>query len=234
MTTYHFTRVSSNAKTGPIPVTTTSSDSCPDTCSFKAGGGCYADGGPLRMHWRAVDDGSRGGSLEDLVALIGALPRGQLWRHNQAGDLPPGSKPDTIDAVALYQLAIANTHRRGFTYTHYPPTPHNLTAVRQANKLGFTVNLSAESLGEADEYKALGLPVVVTLPADVDDTVITPAGNTVVVCPATTGNTDCLNCGLCQRRDRDSIVGFPAHGHGAARVQAIFFAKDINREIRKQ
>lgn len=50
--TYHFTRVSGNAKCGPIPVTTTSADSCPPTCSFK-GNGCYAESGPLAMHWKA-------------------------------------------------------------------------------------------------------------------------------------------------------------------------------------
>lgn len=226
MTTYHFTRISANEKTGPIPVTTTSSDSCPSTCSFREGGGCYAESGPLALHWRAVDDGRRGTDLEGLVEHIAALPRGQLWRHNQAGDLPP-SGDGRIDTVALYRIAIANAGRRGFTYTHYRPIVGNLAAIRQANALGFTINLSAESLGEADEYKALSLPVVVTLPAGTDETVITPAGNTVVVCPATTGNTDCLNCGICQRRDREAIIGFPAHGTSAAKVQAIFFAKDI-------
>lgn len=234
MTTYHFTRVSSNAKTGPIPVTTTSSDSCPTTCSFKDGGGCYAESGPLALHWRAVDGGRRGSDLRSLIDSIADLPRGQLWRHNQAGDLPPDGThgSDQIDAVALYQIALANQGRRGFTYTHYRPVRHNLIAIKQANKLGFTVNLSAESLAEADEYKALGLPVVVTLPKDVTESVVTPAGNTVVICPASLGNVDCLNCGACQKRDREAIIGFPAHGQSAARVQTIFFAKDINREVR--
>ena len=132
-----------------------------------------------------------------------------------------------IDAKAVYQIALANVGRHGFTYTHYPPTPKNLLVVRTANKLGFTINLSAESFGQADEYAALGVPVVTVLPMGTDQPVITPKGNFVIVCPAVTGNTDCLNCGICQNRHRDAIVGFPAHGTQALRVQAIFFAKDI-------
>lgn len=47
------TMKSSNVKTGPIPVSTTGAQSCPNACSLK-GSGCYAEGGPLGMHWRKV------------------------------------------------------------------------------------------------------------------------------------------------------------------------------------
>lgn len=226
MTQYHVTRVSANAKTGPIPVTTTSRDSCPPSCSFIRNGGCYAEAGPLALHWTAVDRRRRGGTLEELIEHIKSFPRGQLWRHNQAGDLPPES-PGVIDAQAVYRIAIANLGRRGFTYTHYPPTPGNLQTIKTANSLGFTVNLSAESLGEADAYAALGVPVVVTLPIGTSSAVTTPEGRTVIVCPASLGGIDCANCGACQKRDREAIIGFPAHGVSAAKVQTIFFAKDI-------
>lgn len=36
-TYYRFTAVSSNTKTGPIPVTTTSSPTCSDACPLKSG-----------------------------------------------------------------------------------------------------------------------------------------------------------------------------------------------------
>ena len=181
----------------------------------------------LRSIGAKLTRATRGGTLAAFCEHIKDLPRGQLWRHNQAGDLP-AKRPGLIDANAVYQIALANVGRHGFTYTHYPPTPKNLLVVRTANKLGFTINLSAESLGQADEYAALGVPVVTVLPIGTDATVITPKGNMVIVCPASTGNTDCLNCGICQNRHRDAIVGFPAHGTGAERVQAIFFAKDIS------
>jgi hypothetical protein len=67
--TYHFTRVSGNAKCGPIPVTTTSADSCPPTCSFK-GNGCYAESGPLALHWKAVSSGKRGGKKQQRADVV--------------------------------------------------------------------------------------------------------------------------------------------------------------------
>ena len=223
--TYHFSRVSGNAKTGPIPVTTTSADSCPPTCSFK-GNGCYAESGPLALHWRAVNAGKRGGTLDELCEKISALPRHQLWRHNQAGDLPGAD--GEIDDVAVAQLVDANRGRRGFTYTHYRPTYCNHEIVAKANMAGFTINWSAETLEEADQFAALGsAPVVCLLPADATKTTFTPAGRHVIVCPASIGNTDCLNCGICQQRDRQAIVGFPAHGSGKERVQKVFFARRL-------
>lgn len=97
---------------------------------------------------------------------------------------------------------MANRGRRGFTYTHYPPTAANQIAIQSANRLGFTVNLSAESLAQADAYADLGIaPVVVVLPHDAMKSTRTPAGRQVIVCPASTGNSD-LNCGICQQRDR--------------------------------
>ena len=49
----HTTIKSANRKVGPIPVTTTSATTCPDVCPFNNAneGGCYANGGPLAMHW---------------------------------------------------------------------------------------------------------------------------------------------------------------------------------------
>ncbi|PTT35473.1 hypothetical protein DBR23_23500 [Acidovorax sp. HMWF018] len=228
--TYHFTRASGNAKTGPIPVTTTSADSCPPTCSFK-GNGCYAESGPIALHWKAVSAGKRGGTLDELCAKIRELPRHQLWRMNQAGDLPV-TKPGQISAGALRKLLAANKGRRGFTYTHHKPTAANRRLVAEANAAGFTVNWSAETLEQADEYADLHSgPVVCVLPADQLTPVRTPAGRLVTICPAVTGNTDCLNCGICQQRDRQAIVGFPAHGSGAKRVQKVFFMKPMTQAM---
>lgn len=86
-TYYRFTAVSSNTKTGPIPVTTTSSHTCSDACPLKAGG-CYAKEGPLGMVWKQTDAGRYSGDLTALVGKVSALEPGTLWRHNQAGDLP--------------------------------------------------------------------------------------------------------------------------------------------------
>lgn len=214
-----FTRVSRNVKTGPIPVTTTDERSCPDSCPLK-GAGCYAEYGNVRRVWDRVTKGAMGGSWQEAMDNIRALPKGQLWRHNQAGDLP--GIGDRIDTVALSQLVAANAGKRGFTYTHKPMTPENMALVEMANSKGFTVNLSADDLAEADELAALSVaPVVVVLPHDQTRAVKTPEGRAVAICPATISDSvTCASCGLCAVKDRAAIIGFPAHGPAKKRVAA--------------
>lgn len=204
----HLTLKSANAKTGPIPVSTTERDSCPTDCAMRAG--CYAASGPLALHWAAVSAGTRGTSWGQFVQAIAALPEGQLWRHNQAGDLPQTG--GTIDAVKLGQLVAANQGKRGFTYTHHRDRA-SLAWVKHANEWGFTVNLSANDLHDADALADTGAgPVVVVLPSTQTQNTETPAGRKVVVCPATQrDDVSCATCQLCQRQ-RSTIVGFPAHG----------------------
>ena len=204
----HLTLKSANVKTGPIPVSTTAKESCPADCAMRAG--CYAASGPLALHWAAVSAGTRGTDWATFTGQIAALPDGQLWRHNQAGDLPQIG--GTVDAVKLGQLVQANIGRRGFTYTHHRDT-QSLAWVKHANAWGFTVNLSANDLQDADVLADTGAgPVVVVLPSTQTENTTTPAGRKVVVCPATQrDDVSCATCQLCQRQ-RGTIVGFPAHG----------------------
>lgn len=211
------TVISHNIKTGPIPVSTSSKATCPDACPFKTGG-CYAQGGPLNIHWNKVTSGERGTDFETFCKSVAKLPKGQLWRHNQSGDL--AGENNAIDADALKKLVNANRGRKGFTYTHKPMTPENAEAVKHANENGFTVNLSANNLRHADELKALNVgPVVVVLPSTQTSNTVTPEGNKVVVCPATyREGVNCANCQLCQKGNRSVIVGFPSHGNAKKKV----------------
>jgi len=221
MTNYYLTEKSRNAKTGPIPVSTTSADTCPNDCPFR-GNGCYADGYPLKGRWNEVTRGERGGPLSALCEKIAALPAGQLWRHNQAGDLPGDG--ERIDSAGLAAIVAANNGKRGFTFTHYSPArKRNAAAIRKANAAGFTVNLSANNLDHADDLAALDIgPVAVVLPAGFDGRQTeTPAGRRVAQCPATYKDTTCADCGLCAKRDRKVIVGFPAHGVHKRKADAV-------------
>ena len=221
--TYHMTRISGNKKTGPIPVTTSSRSTCP-TCPLK-GNGCYAEGGPLRLHWDKVSNTERGVSLKKLCSEISTLPKHQLWRWAQAGDLPGDN--DRIDVMAMAELVEANDRRQGFAFTHYDPrVGTNDVAIAGANARGFTVNLSANDLSHADELYALGVgPVVVVLPIDQTKPTKTPAGHHVSVCPAAVrDDVTCASCGICAVPHRRAIIGFPAHGSGAKKAQAMFFA----------
>jgi hypothetical protein len=185
--------------------------------------------------WRGLSNAGPGGTFNNgrnqLTALtwqqfttaVANLPDGTLWRHNQAGDLP--GHGNAIDAAAFRQLIAANVGKRGFTYSHKPLTPRNATLIAQANACGFTVNLSADNLSEADQLSDAGIaPVVVVLPDTVhgNQHIETPNSRRVVVCPATyRDDTSCSSCQLCQRRERKVIVGFPAHGASKKRASAI-------------
>jgi len=228
-----FTLQSRNEKTGPIPVSTTARQTCPLECPLYDI--CYAGSGNLGRYWRALSQTKpgqsfphgRGGHVQthtwqSFCAAIAQLPAGTLWRHNQAGDLP--GHGNLIDAQRLAELVAANAGKRGFTYTHKPATPANLALIRHANRQGFTINLSADDLVEADSLAATGLPVAVVLPDTVagNEYVATPAGRRVVVCPATyRDNVTCQSCQLCQRQTRKVIIGFPAHGASHRKVSAI-------------
>jgi hypothetical protein len=158
---------------------------------------------------------------------VAALPESTLWRHNQAGDLP--GKGDAIDVDALSALVNANKGRRGFTYTHKPIAgpygARNAAAIAAANAAGFTINLSADNLSEADQLSESGIgPVVVVLPDTIQGNadISTPAGRRVSVCPATyRDDVSCATCQLCQRQNRKSIVGFPAHGASKRKASAV-------------
>jgi hypothetical protein len=214
---------SSNDKTGPIPVSTTSRVSCPSTCPLAGDGGCYADAGYYtRMHWDAVTVGTRGLPAADFIAAVGRIRSGSRFRHNVAGDL--WHEAGVIRGDLLRKLADAAKGLTGWTYTHHLRTAANLAAIRSAIRRGFTVNLSTEVKSEAAKLAKRGLPVVCVVPGD------SPAkfehqGVTFRQCPATFEGspTQCASCGggipLCARADRDFVITFPVHG-GRAKTAA--------------
>ena len=211
-----------------MPVTTTEESSCPSTCPHLQSGGCYAKSGPVSWHWKKVSNGLRGGSWSDLTDFVSKLDKGQLWRHNQAGDLPGDNK--TLDGDACEQLTKANHNKNGFTYTHYNPnTNGNGVIIKAMNRAGFVVNLSGNNPQHAIELanKNVG-PVVSVATSDTSGT-FKKAGKQFVQCPATMDNVeiDCATCKLCAVSNRKSIVYFPAHGTSKKKVN-----DNIKREVK--
>jgi hypothetical protein len=228
---YHLTPKSNNAKVGAIPVSTTSNVTCPTSCPLK-GNGCYAESGPLAIHWKKVSNGERGMDFDEFLSEIRRLPQGQIWRYAQAGDLPGNG--DHIDPDHFMGLVAANDGRPVIAYTHKPPTDDNLRLLQEGALRGFRVNLSADSLEEADEFLDKGLPVVVVLHDDYGRKTVkgkwaetlteyrerlkglsrkTPKGRDIAVCPATVTDTSCAQCQVCARKDNiELVIGFPSHG----------------------
>lgn len=221
---FHLTPRSANAKTGPIPVSTSSRATCWQGCPFY-GNGCYGDAGPLAIHWAAVTRGDRGMPWRDFLRAVSELPVGQLWRHNQAGDL---FKPGTIAGrAALAALVAANRGRKGYTYSHHRRTPAVIAAFKAATANGFTVNASCQTEREADAAMANGLRAVFVVPStDTRHQWQTAGGNRAVLCPAQRSGPrfagmTCDRCRLCQSRPSNVAIVFRAHGTGRGRVDAV-------------
>jgi hypothetical protein len=195
------------------------------------------------LHWAKVTSGERGDTWQVFLGKIANLRDGQLWRHNQAGDLAGDGK--RLDAKANMELAQANTGKRGWTYTHYDvlSSKHNANVVEQMNGMGFVVNLSGNNLAHADDLYDMDIaPVTTVMPLEYErksakgewtetlaeykaridvSNIKTDAGRKVTVCPATyMDDVSCESCGLCARM-RDAIVGFPAHGNGKKKADAV-------------
>ena len=234
MQTYQtgLTLKSANKKTGNIPVSTTTAKTCPTTCPFNNSnaGGCYADSGPLAIHWRKVTSLERGMSFDLFLKQIESLPADQIWRHNQAGDLPGNG--EKLDSTACNDLSKSNKGKKGFTYTHYDPAIHNNSKViNSMNKSGFTVNLSGnnESHAIALKKKYKSAPVVSVVSSDHfanKKHSYKKEGVTFGRCPADYNEkVNCKKCKLCAIPQRKSVICFPAHGSGKKRINNLMEVK---------
>ena len=199
-----------NSKTGAMLLVRSPRSTCPDSCGLK-GNGCYAENFPLVLHW--VKQDTVGVDFATVLYAVRTLPKKALWRLFEAGDFEPSSEnPELISSQQVISLLAANKDKRGFGYTHYPVLP-NLETLQLMNASGLTINVSADSFEQAEVYFSLGLPTVVVVAENFpkDSTV---DGVRVVVCPnqSTPSKPTCLQCQMCQKPDRDYVIGFRAHG----------------------
>lgn len=209
---------SSNQKTGKIAVSTTARDSCPVTCPLIGENGCYNEAGYYtRLHWDAVTEGKRGLPELEFIDAVKKIKPGSLFRHNIGGDLWHSN--GVIKSDLLQKLAAATQHlKAAWTYTHHLRSKTNLTAVKMATNMGFTVNLSTEVKSEAAAYAKKGFAVVCIVPEDAPPH-FEVDGVKFRQCPATFEGspTQCKTCGgsgipLCARGERQFVVTFPVHG----------------------
>jgi hypothetical protein len=214
---------SSNRKTGPIATTLSSSDTCPATCPYTNGGGCYAAGGPTAIHWRKLDRRESGTAILDFGHQLAAakLPPGSLLRWNVAGDLPHLN--GTVNLPVLQQLVgtmVSGAKLRPFTYTHHVQTSSNLAAVDWCNRAGFTVNLSCDSESQASQRHREGFAAVCVVPSDDSRrSWIDADGVRFQTCPAQLKEgITCQTCRLCTKAERACVVAFRAHGNNRRRI----------------
>jgi len=180
----------------------------------------------MGYHWAHAKGNDSWDSMCRAVAL---LPKGQLWRHAIAGDLP--GRGENLALARFSRLVKAASHTAGFTFTHKQfRRREEMAAVRNANRraakarIGLVINLSANGPAHADELAARRLgPVATVLPFMKEPPALlkTPKGRTIVVCPAQRSDITCAECGLCAKAWRKSIVGFVAHGQGRKLVTSV-------------
>ena len=218
-TWFHLSRVSSNKKTGPIAVTTTSKNSCSASCGMREA--CYAMNGHLGMHWAKVSNGSRSSEWRKHLADLASLPFGSPLRLNQAGDLVASASGRLSRTFIDGLLSVVKSRRlQAWTYTHHDHTVgDNGKLLRRANREGLRINVSTETEESADRAIASGLPAVLAVSSEETRTVWrTPARNLVKVCPAQLRDTDCNRCMLCHKRGSKVIIAFLAHGSRKSRA----------------
>jgi hypothetical protein len=155
----------------------------------------------------------------------------------------------------LDRLIAANRRRPVLAYTHKPVldgvfAQSNRQTIAEAVKLGFLINLSADTPAQADLLAELAIaPVVTVLPVvygrrrqkrggwaetigEYRDRLEprpkqTPSGRRIAICPATYGRTTCSECRACAR-PRQAVIGFPAHGAQAKKAEnAHLAARDV-------
>ena len=219
---FKLTARSSNRKTGPIATTMSSAETCPDTCPFNKGGGCYAAGGPTAIHWGRLTRRETGGDWMALVHEIrdAKLKPGTLLRHNVAGDLPHDGGKIRADILRTLTGIFLDAGLIPFTYTHHKQDGFNLPPIRDAINAGFTINLSCDSEAQASERYRDGLPAVCVVPStDQRRSWTDQDGVKFQTCPAQLKDgITCQACQLCTKADRACVVAFRSHGTSHKRI----------------
>lgn len=241
MFNYSFVAVSSNSKTGPIAVTSTSSESCPTSCPFVkiklidsikfTFNGCYADYSYTGLQWRKLD--VTGLDYSQLLANIRHLDKFAKLRLNIMGDL--AHKDQTILVELFEQLVdvIVKRQLQTILYSHHDLSiESNLIAFQKAFDRGLHVNASCESIEQARSAIDNGINAVIVLPVDSIQKTIKAGDMRIVRCPAEYNDRiTCSNCMLCAK-DRTAsrvVIGFTAHGTAKNKVSRAVI--DANRAL---
>lgn len=208
----HIVAQSGNVKTGVMPVTYRTADTCPTTCPFLpvsmgGNGGCYGTGRIFGIAGKYATLMSE----TDALAKLARAPRGAKYmRDRVVGDVvTPDGKFDHPYVAAIARVAHASG-LRVFGYTHAWPimTRDDVETVKGT---GYVMNASCETADDVARAVSLGMPTVIAGDSWQDGDVI--AGRRIVTCPAQTrDDVSCASCGLCAKPDRACTVRFLIHG----------------------
>nr|DAG16829.1 MAG TPA: hypothetical protein [Caudoviricetes sp.] len=234
---------SSNAKTGDVIQSYSSSSYCPKSCALK-GQGCYAEQFHTKLQWdrcknpqdpRYVDNFSD--LMEALTTEVSLREKSQdkpvLFRHNVAGDMAIEGT-SILDSSKVYMVAHAIEAVNqvfpkslvGYTYTHCRLDWNSIQMMLDVKEKGFIINASCEYLAEVVHAKDYGINAVITS-VDPEETKkeIAEKGIKSVQCPAQTHDgMTCDKCRICAG-DRAAVVIFKVHGIFARKARKVIMMK---------
>lgn len=225
LTNTHIVAQSGNSKTGPMPVTYRTADTCPTDCPFLprslgGAGGCYGTGRIFGIAGKYATLMSE----SQAVAKLGRAPRdARFMRDRVVGDLvtPDGSfDRDYVQAIARVAGKV------GLTVFGYSHAWRLMSAddVAETSASGYVLNASCETESDVREAVLLGLPTVLAGDSWTDGDMV--AGRRVVTCPAQTrDDVSCSTCGLCAKPNRACTVRFLVHGTARAQAAASIVAR---------
>lgn len=233
---------SNNSKLGEAATTYAAQGSCPRSCVFLDGGGCYAETGQVGKFVTKPLNAAAGQANSIAIAKAEAraidamdvIP-GRPLRLHTVGDCA------TDEAALIVSAAAERYERRGggrvWTYTHgwrdvareswrgvsVLASCETTEQIFDARQLGYATSVTVESFPSRSRYEMQGEPL----------------GQDVIPCPAqTTPGVSCSDCGLCfdhERLRRQGLsIGFELHGIPFTIRAATLALTDPDWELRKQ
>lgn len=234
---------SSNAKTGDVIQSYSSSSYCPKSCALREQG-CYAEQFHTKLHWNRCENPLDPRYVDNFSALSEALmsevsrrmksqDKPVLFRHNVAGDMAIEGT-SILDSSKVYMVAHAIESVNlvfpksfvGYTYTHCRLDWNSIQMMLDVKEKGFIINASCESLAEVVHAKDCGINAVITS-VDPEETKkeLSEKGIRSVQCPAQTHkDMPCDKCRLCAM-DRAAVVIFKVHGIFARKARKAIMMK---------
>jgi hypothetical protein len=210
---------SGNGKTGNVNATYVSQASCPPTCPFIDGRGCYANVGRVGMITHALNKSEEHDPVElarQEAKAIDGLPADLPLRMHVVGD------STTARGTKLLAAAARRYRHRSFLATDVAQPvwtyTHSWRTVARKHWGDVSVLASCETADQVVKAHGRGYApclVVETLPADGKAYDLPGApGFKVIPCPEVTRGVSCVDCGLCMRADtlhrNKTVIGFAA------------------------
>jgi hypothetical protein len=212
---------SANAKTGPVSATYVAQASCPGSCPFLDGGGCYGESGMVGIHSARLNKlaGGRKAKIDPrviarqvaqaLARLTGTRPT----RLNVVGD------SRTNKATQIVAKAVARWTAKVWSYTHAWRT------VLRDSWGAVSILASCETIADVKAAMSRGYAAAMVVDRHPDDgKAWTQDGITFIPCPAQTReDVTCMDCKLCWGDywllTTQRVITFAAHGSGQKAVK---------------